>query len=54
MDMRSGDGMRRDVHVILTQLSKDVKHAHITVKEGVNMHDEKALDALLSEFGTQT
>ena len=51
MDLRSGDRMKKAMHVILAQLSKDDKHAHVAVKEGIKRYGENALNILLSKFG---
>ena len=37
--------------VIMVHLEKDNKHAYVSVNKGIKMHDEKAVEALLSEFG---
>ena len=36
---------------MLRQLSKTDKHAHVSVKKGLKINGEKALNALLSVFG---
>lgn len=37
--------------VIMTHLSKDDKHPHVSIKEGMKRHDDRALETLLKEFG---
>ena len=35
----------------MAHVAKDSKHAHVSMNKGVKRHGEKAVEALLSEFG---
>ena len=37
--------------VIMLQLSKEDKHAQVSIKEGIKRHGDRAMEALLKEFG---
>ena len=43
--------MNKFMDIIMLQLGKDDKHAQVSVKEGLKRHGDKALTALLKEFG---
>ena len=45
------NSMDKLMGVIMAHLSKDSKHAHVSVNKGVKMHGKKAVEALLFMFG---
>ena len=42
--------LRRVTGVVMNQMSKQDKYAHVSVKEGIKSHGKRAIDAVLSEF----
>ena len=45
------NNMSKFMDIIMLQVTKDDKHAQVSVPEGIRRHGDKALDALLKEFG---
>ena len=45
------NNIRNFMDIIMTQVSNDDTHAQISVKEGLKRHGDRALQALLKEFG---
>ena len=43
--------MSKFMNIIMLQITKDDKYAQVLVKEGLKKHGDKALEALLKEFG---
>ena len=43
--------MSKHMEVIMVHIAKDNQHTHMSKNEGRKRHGDKALEALLSEFG---
>ena len=51
VNMNTNDLFRRITGVTMTQLSKEDKYAQVSVGEGIKRHGDKAVAAVLAEFG---
>ena len=51
VNLKTNDLYRRVIGVTMTQMSKEDKYAQVSVNEGIKRHGEKAIAAVLAEFG---
>ena len=45
------NGMNKLMCLIMAHMTKDDKHAHVSMNKGIKRHGDRAVEALLYEFG---
>ena len=50
LNVQSPDMLRKVIGIVMTQMSKHDKYAQVSVKEGIQRHGQKAIDAVLTEY----